>query len=502
MWWPSKDHPSDKADSVRVSVTVPEPMRVGSNGLLQRETANGDGTTTYEWFSRYPISTYLVAFAAGVYDVYEQTYTRPDSLAAVMGPLRMPVVHYAYPNSNVFEGSPPQSGWRLVTDMLPVFEHWFGPYPFAAEKYGHMEFTWGGGMEHQTMSSMGGNSAGLVAHELAHQWYGDLVTLRYWPHLWLNEGFATYGELLYYESRPGDYAGTRRAVFDLYYRRARNAPGTLLVQGADTLSVNTLFAGERVYAKGGIVLHMLRGVVGDDAFRRTLRAYAGAHAYGTATTADLQRVAEAEAGVDLAAFFRQWVTEGTGHPSYDVRWGYAAEQDGFRVTVTLEQTQEAPESNVAVFEMPVTFAVETAGGEERFTVHNDARVQTYTFDVAARPLAVDFDPDRWILRNDPVVTTGHEHLPELPAEATVVSAYPNPVRDVLRAEVALPAPATVRLALYDALGRRVLLLADAPLPAGLHPFAVSVAGLPAGAYFLRLEDSRTVRPVTIVAPGP
>lgn len=495
-WWPSNDHPSDKADSVRVTVTVPASMRVGSNGLLRQEIDHGDGTKTYDWFSRYPVAPYLVAFAAGVYDVYVQTYTRPDSLAATMGPLAMPVLHYAYRGTNAFQGDSLTAGWHLVTDVLPVFEWWFGPYPFAEEKYGHVHFTWSGGMEHQTMSSMGGSGIGLVAHELAHQWYGDLVTMRYWPHLWLNEGFATYGELLYYEARPERYALTHRVVFDLYYERALRAQGTLVV--GDTMSVDVLFNGNLVYAKGGMVLHMLRGVVGDEAFRRILRAYAEAYAYGTATTDDLHRIAEAESGMDLDAFFRQWVTEGTGHPVYEVAWGYAPGEGGYEVTVTLEQTQTAPASNVEVFEMPVTFAIETTAGEERFTVWNDARVETYTFEVEAQPLTVVFDSDRRLLRNRSVVTTEVAGAPVRPQAPSITAVYPNPVGDVLRVAVAQPEPGTLQLALYDVLGRRVQVHRSAPSAGGFHTLTIDLGGLPAGTYFLRLEGTSSVVAVTRV----
>lgn len=351
-------------------------------------------------------------------------------------------------------------------------------------------------MEHQTMSSMGGSGIGLVAHELAHQWYGDLVTMRYWPHLWLNEGFATYGELLYYEARPERYALTHRVVFDLYYERALRAQGTLVV--GDTMSVDVLFNGNLVYAKGGMVLHMLRGVVGDEAFRRILRAYAEAYAYGTATTDDLHRIAEAESGMDLDAFFRQWVTEGTGHPVYEVAWGYAPGEGGYEVTVTLEQTQTAPASNVEVFEMPVTFAIETTAGEERFTVWNDARVETYTFEVEAQPLAVVFDPDRRLLRNRSVVTTEVAGAPVRPQAPSITAVYPNPVGDVLRVAVAQPEPGTLQFALYDVLGRRVQVHRSAPSAGGFHTLTIDLGGLPAGTYFLRLEGTSSVVAVTRV----
>ena len=456
-WWPCRDHPSDKADSVRVTVTVPDSMQVGSNGLLVEVVDHGDGTRTFDWFSRYPIATYLVSVAAGVYEVHNQTYVRPDTLG--LPPLSLPLVHYAYRGSNVYEGTSVDYGWKHVVDVLPIEEWWFGGYPFSAEKYGHSHFTFGGGMEHQTMSSMGGSYVGLIAHELAHQWFGDLITTETWPHLWLNEGFATYAELLIWQARGDVSPGTFDAVFDIYYRRALSASGTLVVQ--DTTDVRSLFASERVYSKGGMVLHMLRGITGDSLFREVLRAYTASELvrFGTATTADFRSVAENVTGLDFKAFFRQWVTEGTGFPIYDVRWAGEEVTDGYRIDVSLEQTQEPPTSNVAVFVMPVTMQVRTAGGSEEFTVLSSERLQSFTFHVSEFPEEILFDPERMILQQSSVgqVGSGTEGAPR---ELHSLRVYPNPVVGMFRAEWDFGAPGRVQVALYDVLGRRVRLLVD------------------------------------------
>jgi aminopeptidase N len=121
-WWPNNNHPSDKADSVRVSVRAPDPIRVGSNGLLVSSESHGDGTTTWTWEHHYPIASYLVSLAAGTYDVYEQLYIRPPALAGMWGPLEMPILHYAFSGSPAFEGINDFSGWREVIDMMPLFE--------------------------------------------------------------------------------------------------------------------------------------------------------------------------------------------------------------------------------------------------------------------------------------------------------------------------------------------------------------------------------------------
>ena len=487
-WWPSKDHPSDKADSVRVSLTVPRDMLAGSNGLLETTIENTDGTTTYDWFSRYPIASYLVSLAVGRYDQFVQTYSRPDSLATIWGDLDLPILHYAYQETNVYDGTDEYYGWSRVVDVLPVLEYWFGPYPFPEEKYGHAHVTFGGGMEHQTMTSMGNSSVGLITHELAHMWFGDKITMRYWPHLWLNEGFATYAELLYWQSQSELYPNTYNQVFSTYYDRARTAPGTLIVE--DTTSVSNLFRHSRVYSKGGMVLHMLRGMLGDETFREILRTYATDEAvqYGTAVTEDFQRVSESVSGQDLDIFFRQWVTEGTGHPVYEVGWGYRPVAWGYEVIVTVDQTQEEPASSVPVFTMPVTIAVQSNLGEQRFTVMNNQRNQTYVIETLHAPNNVIFDPDENILRNRYIEALRNNEMPAIPLTTEITARYPNPTKSDLYVNMMLAKTGPVRLSLYDELGRLQRTFFDGNMPGGSHTFWFSLEDLASGTYFLSLSD--------------
>jgi aminopeptidase N len=498
-WWPGVDHPTDKADSVRVTITVPQNMLAGSNGLLEAQRIE-NGLATYTWFHRYPIASYLVSFAAGIYEVRNQVYQRPTELAELWGELELPIEHFVYRGSPAFEGTAINNGWQRVVDVMRVFENWFGPYPFPEEKYGHKHVTFGGGMEHQTMSSMGGFSVGLIAHELGHQWYGNLVTNRRWPELWLNEGFATYSELLYWEARRDLYPGTFEANRDFYRTRARQAIGPLIVQ--DTLSINNLFNSARVYAKGGIVLHMLRWIVDDDTFRQILRTYSydDAVRYGTATTADFQRVAEDVSGRDLAAFFAQWVTDGTGYPVYDVRWGYEHDQAGYLVTVEVSQTQTLPLSNVETFVMPLPLAVVTTQGEVPIRVENTERQQRFTFVVPAPPTGLIFDPDRWLLRNETVQVLDFDGVPLGPDSNGLANLHPNPAPETFSVTIEIAHAGPALLELYDVSGRRLATLLDQALPFGAHPFEFDVRGVAPGRYFLRLTtgNGRSTTPLSVV----
>jgi aminopeptidase N len=479
-WWPCKDHPSDKADSVRVTVTVPSLYRVGSQGILESETING-GNTTYDWVSHYPISSYLVSISIGQYVRHLGTYTRSPARAAELGPLSMPLDHLVYDDGS----SALPFGWGNVADVIDVFEDWFGPYPFENEKYGHSETTFGGGMEHQTMTSLGGNTVGLVAHELGHQWYGDEISPKTWPHLWLNEGFATYSEILYYQAREATYPGTAANLLVSRYNTAQGAVGTLVLE--DTTSVSNMFDFSRVYAKGAVVLNMLRFVVNNDAvFKTILRDYAADPAveYGVATTADFERVAETVSGLDLTTFFSQWATSGTGYPFYrSFDYWQPSGNGGYDVWVTLEQFQTLPWSNVNTFETPIEIAVMTTGGQERFRVENNQREQVFHLNVAAEPLYVEIDPDSWILRSE-ILTGVSEKTPSLLA---ITALAPNPSRNTIAVQFTSGGTDRVEMEVFDVAGRRVL-SRTAGSVSGIGAQTIDTSSLAAGVYFLRVRS--------------
>jgi len=489
-WWPCKDHPSDKADSVRVTVTVPSVYRVGSQGRLVGETVNG-ANTTYDWLSHWPIASYLVSVSIGEYVRYQDTYDRPAALEGLYGPLSLPLDYLVYNDiTHDLPGSP--EGWVLTADALEVEEGWFGPYPFATEKYGHSEVTFGGGMEHQTMSSIGGGSTGVVAHELAHQWYGDKITPQRWTHLWLSEGFASYAEILYFEARKAQFPGRYEAVSDGQYRSARRATGTLVLQ--DTTNVNDMFDGYRVYAKGSMVLYMLRYMVGDNLFKQIMQTYAvdPAVQYGNAVTEDFQRVAEQVSGLDLDAFFSQWVTTGTGYPRYAAATSWKDVGGGnYEVKVTLQQQQTSSQSNVSVFKMPVDIVVydmlpsDSLVEIHRETVQNNLRSQTFTFTVAQAPFQVLVDPDKKILRSDNVVALAAN----VPAYPAISLLSPVPTKGGLTVQYTVDRDGPVDVHVYDIAGKRVL-TRRTTAEKGLQSFDLDTGTLASGVYFLRLSSAQ------------
>ncbi|MDA0377936.1 MAG: M1 family aminopeptidase, partial [Bacteroidetes bacterium] len=396
-WWPTEDHPADKADSVQVTLTVPTGITAVSQGTLESEIAHENGTTTFDWFHRYPIATYLVSIAAGEYRHDVQTYERPADLEARYGGARFPIESWAYPGVPAFEGISETSGWRLTPEVMATFERWFGPYPFAREKYGNAHFTVRGGMEHQTVSSMGNIGIELIAHELAHQWMGDAVTPSSWRDLWLNEGFATLGEMLAFEADP-KYRFIRGLLFNIYYNRARDARGTLVL--ADTTDASDMFVHARVYAKGWMVLRMIRHQVGDQVFQQILETWATQHRYGSVGTRDFQRVVETATGRDWSLFFDQWAYTGTGEPQFAAAWQDLSAGGQYRVRVQINQIQEADESNTPAFALPLPVVVRTDTDARVFVLDVTQRQESWDLDLDAPPVGMEVDPDRWILKGE------------------------------------------------------------------------------------------------------
>lgn len=486
-WWPTEDHPADKADSVRVTVTVDEPLSVGSNGLLIEEKDLGNGRTRFDWLHRYPISTYLVSVTAGDYDRTTQIYERPPELVDEFGPASFPIEHYYYRGSNAYNGIGATSGWRLTPQAMAVLEDWFGPYPFATEKYGHAHSTFRGGMEHQTMSTMGNIGIELIAHELTHQWTGDSITPSRWRDLWLNEGFATLGEMLVFETDPA-FSGVGSYLSNLYYSRALQSDDLLVLE--DTTNASDMFRHSRVYAKGWMVLRMIRGVVGDEVFKDILRAWMTdeSFAYSNATTADFRGVVEQVTGESWHPFFSQWVTDGWGHPTWAMGWEDASDGGSHAVRVSLQQVQTTSMSNVLVFETPVQLVVTTATGEEVHVVRQETRTQTFLLSLSAAPTNVRLDPDRWILRGDTQTVTNVANAPEgvIPASTMSLEVAPHPATGLLRFRILNPGNQPLEAELFDLTGRRLWNQTLLPTDASMQ---VSAPEVPSGRYLLRVMSS-------------
>ncbi|NUL81708.1 MAG: hypothetical protein HUU60_03175 [Armatimonadetes bacterium] len=402
-WWPNKDDNTDKA-TFSFAVTAPQELTVAANGRSMGVENLSGNRRKFLWRTDYPMVPYLLAFGATVYN----TWSRPFNHAGG----QMPVDFYIVPQS---DSTGNRQAWELCLPMLTTFGQLYGEYPFIEEKYGIYQFSFGGGMEHQTMTGQGGWGESLTAHELAHQWWGDMITCATWHDIWLNEGFATYSEALWLENKPGS-SGLAALKSAMNSRRPQNVGGT--VYRYDISTVNSIFSSTYSYRKGGWALHMLRGVLGDEMFYRSLEAYRKQFQYQSVTTDQFKDVVEETVGQDLDYFFNQWIYGG-GAPAYE--WGAANTLINGRrfLLVRIRQTQ----TSYPLFKMPIDFRATVSGAQQRWRLWNDAAVQHYVIPVAASASSAQFDPDAWIL------ATNVSNVSYVSGPPTIVAMNPSPFTD-------------------------------------------------------------------------
>jgi len=479
-WWPCQDHPADKADSVDIVVTVPSELIVASNGLLRSSTNDGDGTTTFFWAERYPITTYLVSLAITNYRTYSEYYHYSDTDS-------MEVQYYVYPESY----DQAKEDFNVTVPMIARYADLFGEYPFVKEKYGMAQFPWSGAMEHQTCTSYGtwlirGDHRydWIVAHELAHQWFGDLITMTRWSHIWLNEGFASYAEALWAEhlGGPDEYHHY------MQYFDTGTFPTSVFVY--DSTNASALFS-KTVYNKGALVLHMLRHVMGDQAFFAALRTYVTSFAFGNATTEQFRDVCESVYGTDLDWFFQQWIY-GRFRPVYEYSWQDSLVQSRHRLTLKIKQTQSSD-----FFKMPLDVRVTTQTGDTTLVVWCERAFHSFDFDFETAITDVAIDPDNWVLKEITQVTYVDE--PPVPGVFAVHQNYPNPFNDGTTISFELPEEGNVTLNIYNLLGERVRRLVDGVQAQGLNQTRWDGnndrgEALPSGVYFYRIRFAQEMLP--------
>jgi aminopeptidase N len=460
-WWPCKQDLNDKIEAIDVYLTTPSQYVAVSNGVEQSQVVNGLTKTTH-FEHNYPIPAYLVAIAVTNYQIFTQT--------AGTAPNQFPVVNYIYPESY-------NSAVTSLAQTLPImdlFETLFETYPFSDEKYGHAQFGWGGGMEHTTVSFMGNFSRGLIAHELAHQWFGNKVTCGTWKDIWLNEGFATYLSGLVIENLDGapNFVNWKNSLIN---NITSQLGGYVYLQDSDLTNVGRIFSSRLSYNKGAMVLHMLRWKLGDTAFFQALRNYLADPdlAFDYAVTTDLQYHLETVSGQNLTEFFSDWVYN-EGYPTYTVT---AQNMGNLEMQVQLFQTQS--HSSVSFFEMPVPIRFIGVNAEQFDVVlpHTE-NGQLFTVAVPFGVADIQFDPQRHLISKNNTATLG------LPFEAidALIELYPNPTKDLF--SIDLPASVSFeKMEVYSTLGQQVG-VSTSP--------SFSIATLSGGIYQVRITTSAGV----------
>jgi len=403
-WWPCKQSLMDKIDSIDIIVTSPEMYSTASNGILILNTVE-NGFRKMHWKHRHPITTYLVAIAVTNYVSYSDWVELEDGR-------KIEILNFVYPEN--LEKA--KNDTQVTAEFMRLFNQLFGEYPFANEKYGHAQFGWGGGMEHQTMSFMYNFNYELVAHELAHQWFGNYITCGSWQDIWLNEGFATYLSGLVYENLQDGFWWPRWKELNAN-GVMRRPEGSVFVR--DTSMVETIFNGRLVYSKGAYILHMLRGVLGDNDFFTGMRSYYNDPeiANGFARTHQFVKHMETAGDTSLTEFFDDWFY-GEGYPLYSAE--FAPVEEG-RLKITLSQTTS--HNSVGFFEMPVPVRVYNADKTDStdFRLVHTKNNQEFLEEIDFKVAELKIDPDRWIVSQTSKIVGAH-----VDPLLNNISVYPNP----------------------------------------------------------------------------
>lgn len=378
-WFPCNDIPSDKA-LLDIRITNDSSKTSVSNGKLMEVTANG-AEKTYHWKTFYPIATYLICLFSSKYDTFEDQYINQNNDTLKLQYFVLP----EHKNNAKFD-------FEDQPEYLRVFSKLFGEYPFMKEKYGIAEFLWQqGAMENQTITGVGSSFVSgkklfddIYIHELSHHWWGDAVSPATWKDIWLNEGFATYSEALYYEAKSGFDAlkSTMQSKFK------RDFPEKLYSTDGDLFSMT-------IYNKGSWVLHMLRKETGDSTFFSILRTYFQTYKYKNASTNDFKTICEKVSGKNLDQFFKQWVYDGSGIIEADYNWSVKQQDSTYLLKLNVEQTQkEYPEYS---FSLDVKVLFEGTTNFVTKTVYVDSKTGNFEFRFDKKPLDVILDPDSWLL---------------------------------------------------------------------------------------------------------
>ena len=459
-WWPCKQDLNDKVNSIDVYITAPSQYIAVSNGVEpEAPVINGTSKTTH-FHHGYPIPAYLICMAVTNYSIYNQT--------AGTVPNTFPIINYIYPED--LASVQPQLAQTPL--LLNLYNNLFEIYPFHNEKYGHAEFGWGGGMEHTTVSFMVGFARQLIAHEMAHQWFGDKVTCGSWKDIWLNEGFATYVASMVYENFDSPAAFVNDKA-NMVSNITSKLGGAVYLTDTDITNVNRIFDSRLTYNKGAMVLEMLRFKLGDAAFFQGLREYLDDPnlSYAYAHTTDLQAHLESVYGSSLTEFFNDWIYN-QGYPSYTVT---AQNIGGGQVQFVVNQTQS--NASVSFFEMPVPIRVFGVGGQQLdLVLNNTTNGQVFVQNVPFAVTSISFDPNVHLISKNN--TTSVLSTTSFDLDKTV-EVFPNPTSDELN--IKLPnIIALQKVIIYNTIGQKIT---------ENNSTKFSVSSLETGVYTISIETS-------------
>jgi len=469
-WFPVKQDLKDKADSVWIFLTVDSNYMAGSEGLLTRVVSLGNGKKRYEWKTRYPIDYYLISYAVADYREFS-FYTHPDNPEGDS----ILVQNYIYNSDEYLRQNINQI--KRTGDFIDLYVKLFGPYPFRKEKYGQCLTELRGGMEHQTMTTLGNFGFDLVAHELGHMWFGDNVTCADWSNIWVNEGFATYADYLSNEYILGD------SVAKFFISKAQtntmSQPGGSVFIPEDQIYMGNewrIFNGRLSYDKGAVILHMLRHEINNDSlYFRILKTYQTRFAGGVATGDDFKSVVNDVTGKDYTWFFKQWYY-GEGYPIYSVDWYDSAN------IVHVSSTQTTSANNPGFFKMWMDYEFQFEGGRDTLIrLQQTANVNQYVIALPEKVKRIEVDPNAWTLEKINKIDYVGIKDRENPA---YFNMGPVPAPGILYLSFTLSAERSKQIWVTDISGRIVFKAATT-----LRTFKINTSRFRKGLYLIRVETA-------------
>lgn len=408
IWFPCKQVLEDKADSAYVYITTPDSLMAGANGILKQVKSLPGDRHRYEWQTNYPIAYYLLSFA--VADYYDYSFK-----ASIGGNDSILVQNYIYNDPVFLENN--KENIDATANMLEVFSDAFGPYPFRDEKYGHCIVPTGGGMENQTMTTLGNFDFVLVAHELAHQWFGDNVTCSNWQDIWINEGFASYGEYIAIERLkvPED---AKSWLFETHSTVLDIDSGSVYIPENEIYNESRIFNYPLSYRKGASIIHMIRHEMGnDELFFSLLKVFQKKYTDSVAATEDFIRELEIISNRDFDDFFEQWYY-GEGYPILDIQW----KKVGDSLFIFSNQSVSAPEKT-PLFNLLIDFRIEFMEGDTLVQFRQEKPSETFALYSNRNITRIIPDPDDWLIKK---VRAVNRILPDKKKNFVL---FPNPAME-------------------------------------------------------------------------
>jgi len=467
-WFPVKQDLQDKADSAWIFLTVDSSYMAGSEGLLTAITKLPNGKKRFEWKTIYPIDYYLLSYAVADYRDYS-FYAYPDNPPGDS----VLVQNYIYNSDKYLTEN--KSAIKKTADLIDLYVKLFGPYPFRKEKYGQSLTELAGGMEHQTMTTLGNFGFDLVAHELGHMWFGDNVTCADWSDIWVNEGFATYADYL-----ANEYInGTQPA--HVFILKAKNSvlsqPGGSVYIPQDQIYPGNewrIFNSRLTYNKGAMILHMLRHEINNDTtFFKILKSYQMQYAGGVATGDDFKSIVNEVTGDEYSWFFKQWYY-GEGFPIYSDEW-----YDSTNI-LHLTSTQTTSTDYPKFFKMWMDYEIKFTDGRDTLVrLQQTANMNRFTVAVSGKVQQVVVDPNDWtlqiVINVTPVGIRDHDN----PA---YFSMGPVPALRYLYVSFRYPTSAAKNIQITDLNGRKLMRITTYA-----KSLTINTSRFKRGIYLIRVE---------------